>query len=102
MEDARTFYDPMMEWVYEYVKNPKNTTVNFDLEYFNTSSAKILLIFFKTLSKIQQSGYKLEVNWVYAEDDEDIRDSGHNFSIVAKVKFRFIEKKQTLESEAKL
>ena len=99
MEDTRTFYDPMMEWVYEYVKHPKDTTVNIDLEYFNTSSAKILLIFIKSLSRIQQSGHKLKVNWFYAEDDEDIRDSGHNFSIISKVKFHFIKKDPELASK---
>jgi hypothetical protein len=92
MEDTAVFYNPVMEWVYAYIRNPKDTTVNIDLEYFNTSSAKILVILFKTLSKIEKFGHKLTVNWYYAEDDEDIKDSGHNFSISAKVKFFFIEK----------
>jgi hypothetical protein len=91
MEDTITFYNPVMEWVYEYIRNPKDTTVNVHLEYFNTSSAKVLLILFKTLAKIERSGRKLEVNWYYADDDEDIMDSGHNFSMSAKLKFNFIE-----------
>lgn len=92
MENAKEFYDPMMEWAFEYVRHPKDTIVNIDLEYFNTSSAKIILIFIKTLSKIKQSGYDLKVNWYYEEDDEEIIDSGHNFALSSKVKFQFIKK----------
>ena len=92
MENAKEFYEPMMEWAFAYVSHPKDTTVNIDLEYFNTSSAKILLIFIKTLSKIQQAGYDLKVNWYYEEDDEDIIESGHNFALSSKVKFHFIKK----------
>ena len=92
MENAKEFYDPMMEWAFEYVRHPKDTIVNIDLEYFNTSSAKIILIFIKTLSKIKQSGYDLKVNWYYEEDDEEIIDSGHNFALSSQVKFHFIKK----------
>jgi hypothetical protein len=98
MEDTTAYYEPLMEWAYNYVKNPRDTTVIIDLDYFNTSSAKILLVFFKTLSKIQNSGFNLTLNWYYAEDDEDIRDSGHNFSIMAKIPFVFIIKESQNES----
>jgi hypothetical protein len=98
MEDTKAFYEPLMEWVYNYLNDPKDTTVNIDLDYFNTSSAKTLLVFFKTLSKIQNSGYRLTLNWYYAEDDEDIRDSGHNFSLMAKIPFVFIIKESQKDS----
>jgi len=94
MEDPHAFYDPVMAWIYDYVKNPKDTLVNIDLEYFNTSSAKILLILFKALSKINKSGFNLEVNWHYDKDDDDIRDTGHNFAVMSNVKFNFLEKNQ--------
>ncbi len=92
MEDAKAFYDPMMKWLYEYVSKPKDTLVNVDLEYFNTSSAKVLLIIFKTLANIQNSGFKVHVNWHYEEDDEEIFESGNNFSAMSKIKFNFIKK----------
>ena len=94
MEDTIAFYDPIMDWVYEYVRHPKDTLVNIDLEFFNTSSAKILLIMIRTLSKVQKSGHKLAVNWFYEEDDEDIRESGNSFSMMSNVKFNFIRKQQ--------
>ena len=92
MEDAKAFYDPIMKWLYEYISQPKDTLVNVDLEYFNTSSAKVLLIIFKTLSTIQSSGCKIHVNWHYDEDDEEIFESGSSFSAMSKIKFNFIKK----------
>jgi hypothetical protein len=92
MEDTVAFYDPIMEWVYEYVRQPKDTSVYIDLEFFNTSSAKILLIMIKILSKVQKAGHKLTVNWFYDEDDDAIRDSGYNFSMMSNVKFNLIKK----------
>lgn len=100
MEDAKEFYDHMMTWTFDYVKNPKDTTVNIDLEYFNGASAKILLFMFKTLSKIQKEGHILTVNWHYDEDDEDILDSGTSFSTLSDVKFNLIKKKQNSLSKA--
>jgi hypothetical protein len=95
-EDTITFYDPIMEWVYKYVRHPKETTVYIDLEFFNTSSAKILLIMIKTLSKIQKAGYKLTVNWFYYEDDDAIRDSGLSFSLLSHLKFNLINKTNSI------
>jgi hypothetical protein len=92
MEDSMVFYDPIMEWIYEYVRHPKDTSVNIDLEFFNTSSAKILLIIIKTLSKVQNSGYKCTVNWFYDDDDDEIRDSGLSFSIMSHAKFNMFQK----------
>jgi hypothetical protein len=102
MEDATAFYDPLMRWLYEYVSNAKDTVVNIDLEYFNTSSAKILLIFFRTLSTIQKSGCNLEVNWYFDEDDDEIIESGTNFAIMSKIKFNFINKAHHNTNKGKL
>jgi hypothetical protein len=92
MEDTIKFYQPMMEWVNNYVNNPKDTVVNVDLEYFNTSSSKILLQFFKNLAKIKEYGCRLDINWCFEADDLDAIDSGQNFSRFSQVEFNFVEK----------
>jgi hypothetical protein len=90
MEDCYSFYGPLIDWIQQYVTEPADTTVNIELDYFNSASAKILLLIFKTLAKIQQAGCSLKVNWAFQEDDDDIRDSGYDFSKLAKVDFNFI------------
>jgi hypothetical protein len=92
MEDSIKFYEPILAWVAEYIQNPKNTTVNFDLEYFNTSSSKILLMIFKRLTDIKNAGFNLTVNWIYDEDDEDVKDTGQHFSKLTTIPFTFIPK----------
>lgn len=92
MEDSMAFYDPIMEWIYEYVRQPKDTSINIDLEFFNTSTAKILLIMIKTLSRVQNAGCKCTVNWFYDDDDDEIRDSGMNFALISNAKFNLIKK----------
>ncbi len=43
-EDASKFYDDLFEWVYQYCLTPaESTTVDIELEYFNSGSSKALL-----------------------------------------------------------
>ena len=40
-EDSAEFYQPVLEWLAEYAKDPlPETTFDFKLEYFNTASSK--------------------------------------------------------------
>lgn len=89
-ENPLGFYNPVLTWVEKYAENPKPTVLNVDMEYFNTSSSKLLLTVFKALSKVQVAGSSLIVNWYYEEDDEEALESGHDFSMFAKVEFNFI------------
>jgi hypothetical protein len=97
LENSMDFYEPVIGWIEEYSISPKDTTVNVELKYFNSSSAKILLSLFKSLAVIKQSNFQLIVNWTYKEDDEDIMDSGLDFAKLSGLEFNLIEK----ESSAK-
>jgi len=91
LEDSSAFYSPILDWVAEYVKSPVATTVHVELTYFNSSAAKLLLTIFKILGAIEKKNISLTLNWSYSEDDEDIRDSGHDFSKLSGIKFNMIE-----------
>jgi len=92
LEDSVSFYTPVMNWIGEFCQDPKDLTVNVELTYFNSSAAKIILTAIKELKSIQKKGFKLTINWVYTDDDEDIRDSGHDFAKLAGLEFNMIEK----------
>jgi hypothetical protein len=78
-EDSLGFYNPVMDWLEEYAKSPSGRTVfSFKLEYFNTSSSKVILDILYILEKI--SG--LVVNWYYDEDDEDMEETASEFNEV--------------------
>lgn len=71
-EQAYGLYKPIIEWMDEYAEEPKSKTVfNINLEYFNSSSNKYILLMLKKLDNLFISGNQVEVNWYYDEDDED-------------------------------
>ena len=77
-ENAAKVYEPIMNWVSQYVQNPRPTT-NFrlNLEYFNTSSSIWLVKILKTLIKIKDPDYVLILHlYVPMEDYEDMEISG--------------------------
>ncbi len=56
-EDASKFYDDLFEWVYYYCQNPpESTTVDIELEYFNSGSSKALLHILRALAEIVKKG----------------------------------------------
>lgn len=88
-ENSIEFYKPLMDWIESYAKNAKtNTTVNVQLEYFNTSSSKCILDLFKKLEAINN---EIVVNWYYEEDDEDMLEAGEDYDAIINIPFRMIE-----------
>jgi hypothetical protein len=90
-ENAIAFYEPILNWLNEYKKNPLPKTIfNFKLEYFNTASAKQLAKILLILQEIAQNNEVL-IRWHYLKDDTDMYASGVRFSKLLKVPFEFIE-----------
>ncbi len=53
-ENSIEFYKPLVDWLEGYSSGPAgSTTVNVQLEYFNTSSSKCILDVFKKLEAIE-------------------------------------------------
>ncbi len=91
-ENSIEFYKPMVDWLDEYAKASKSeTTVNVQLEYFNTSSSKCILDVFKKLESINKGDNKVMINWYYEEDDEDMLEAGEDYESIIRVPFKMIE-----------
>ncbi len=91
-ENSIEFYKPLIDWLEEYGELAQNeTAVNVQLEYFNTSSSKCILDIFKKLEIIFKKGRKVEVNWYYEEDDEDMFEAGEDYQSIINVPFKMIE-----------
>jgi hypothetical protein len=91
-ENSIEFYRPIVEWLEEYAKTPqKKTTVNIQLEYFNTSSSKCILDIFKKLESIKKARNEVVINWYYEEDDEDMLEAGEDYESIIRVPFKMIE-----------
>jgi len=91
-ENSIEFYRPLVEWLEEYSGNPqKLTTVNIQLEYFNTSSSKCILDVFKKLEAIKKARNEVIINWYYEEDDEDMLEAGEDYESIIRIPFKMIE-----------
>ncbi len=91
-ENSIEFYKPLVDWIDEYGKNPKEKTeVNIKLEYFNTSSSKCILDVFKKLETIFKDEHEVVINWYYEEDDENILEAGEDYQSILKIPFKMIE-----------
>ena len=80
-ENVNMFYEPILNWLDEYIKNPKRKTVfNFEMKMISSSSSKL---FFDILSKIDQlyekENFVVKVNWYYSIYDDEIREIGLDF-----------------------
>ncbi len=83
-EKVETLYEPVLDWVAEYIKNPRPTTnLRLNLEYFNTASAIWLSKIVQTLSTIKDSEYTLMIHLYFNIDDynnmktDDLKDELH-------------------------
>lgn len=91
-ENSIEFYKPLIDWIDDYGKAPKeSTTVNIQLEYFNTSSSKCILDVFKKLESIHGDGNKITIKWHYEEDDEDMLEAGEDYQAIINIPFEMIE-----------
>jgi hypothetical protein len=91
-ENHNAFFEPVIQWLQEFKATPpEETIIDVQLEYFNTSSSKVLLKLFKTLEKIRSRNKNIEVNWYYEEDDLDMKECGLDFSAMVNLPFKFIE-----------
>ena len=85
-ENSTDFYKPLLNWLDKYIETPKdNITVTINLEYFNTSSSKCLIEIFRRFEKLKMGGNTINVKWFYEEEDEDMFESGQDFSEIIKV-----------------
>ena len=91
-EDSMQFYQPILDWLKAYVQAPaEHTTFSFKLEYFNTSSSKILLDMFYILEDISN---KMQLDWYCDETDEDLEESATDFDEVLEIDINVIKFKR--------
>lgn len=90
-ENANGFYEPVFNWFDQYMDSPGEAMdFNFNLEYFNTASAKQIAKILLMLEKLSQK-IKVKIIWHYKKDDTDMFSSGKRYSKLLKVEFELKE-----------
>ena len=72
-ENAVEFFQPIFEWLENYVSKVKNSillSLNFD--YLNSISTRCIINILEILEMYYNGGGKVEVNWYCAKDNEDM------------------------------
>ena len=86
LEDAKSFYNPVVEWLKDYAKQPNPSTVfTFKLHYFNSSTSKVIYDMLDVLKDIEGT----QVVWCYGEGDDDILEAGKEFEEELEMTFSF-------------
>lgn len=90
-ENVREFYKPVLNYLDEYIKEPNpETTVIFEMDYFNSATSKLFLDILYRFQHLHRNGNKINVEWHYFIDDEDMEDAGFAFSGILQIPFRMI------------
>lgn len=91
-ENPSSFYEQIVSWIIEFFNNPpKKTKIEIKLDYINSGSSKSILTLLKLIKKYSDSGFEIEINWYYEEDDESIRDLGKHYKSILKLPLNLIE-----------
>ena len=98
-EDSLPFYQEIQDELAAHLeKNSQPLTLDFKLNYFNTSSSKCLLTLLESVERFQAQRENIKVRWFYEEEDEDMHSSGIDFSLDILLPFEFIPVKQLVTS----
>lgn len=78
--NSQEFYQPLFELVHEYVSNPQPITeLVFHIEYFNTSSSKLILHLLTEFDILVSMGKELSITWYVDEEDSDMFEAGEAY-----------------------
>jgi hypothetical protein len=96
--DVREFYDQIISWLDEfslYLINSDSQrapiTFNFNFEYFNSSSGKLILDICKILAGLRTKGINIIVKWHFEKEDTEMLEVGKEMSRIVMFPFEFIE-----------
>lgn len=95
MEDAKIFYKEIIDGLVEYGEDPQRTLdVTLDYEFFNTASARQIMMILKELDN---QTFNYSVVWVYEEGDEDMLEAGQDFDFFLTTNaIQFLEKPEEI------
>jgi hypothetical protein len=75
-EDTAKFYLPLLEWLTEYGRAPKEVShFIFHFEFMSTSTTKQMMKLFFAIEQISKA-QKVDVLWLYDKGDINMRRSG--------------------------
>jgi len=79
-ENVAKFYAPVLDWLRSYLEQVTGeTTMEFRVTYFNSSSSKLFMTIFDLLEQAVVKGKAISVRWVCDEDNDIAIECGEEF-----------------------
>ncbi len=79
-ENVIEFYQEVSQWLEQFLKTDfQNLTFDCELQYFNSSSAKLLFNMLLAMDNRAAQGKKITVNWRTTPDNDIILECGEDF-----------------------
>ncbi|MGL1861745.1 MAG: DUF1987 domain-containing protein [Pseudodesulfovibrio sp.] len=80
-EDVTDFFGKALKTLEAHLEELDGATVNFSFEliYFNSSSAKVLMSLFDMLEEAAEEGNTVNIEWIYEADDDNMEELGEEF-----------------------
>ena len=95
-ENVTEFYGPVLSAMENHLNSKKNIKFlcAFELLYFNSSSAKVLMRIFDMFEESAKSnGHSISVIWRVDEEDDNMRELGEEFAEdIENIKFEIVNK----------
>lgn len=90
-EDVIEFYRPVFAWLERYVANPNDETLlKVKIFYFNSASQRAINEVFSILSRLTIKEKKVDIEWHYHEEDEEMLEAGVEYAELSNLPFRYI------------
>lgn len=102
-EDVFSFWQPLIEWLEQYIKAPaEHTKAIIYLDYTNSSTNKYLNEFMRLLDLCAANGNNVEILWRHEEDDESILMLGEDLDSLTSIPFKFEKVEQEKQKTQKI
>ena len=89
-EDVIEFYTPVYSWLEQYVSDPNEETIlKVNIDYFNSASQRAINEIFNILARINLKGKKVEIEWFYFQDDDEMREAGKEYAEITNLNFNY-------------
>lgn len=91
LTDPKIFFDPILNWVNKYIKQPaEETVVNVKLEYIDTASTQSLYQILRQLNNVRSKELVLMVNWYIEDADPEMKELGEMIEQRLGIEFQYI------------
>ena len=78
-DDAFEFYKDLFVWLDDYLRVPLSSTqIEFNCDYFNTSSYKCFVELIRKLERIEDGNHKVSIVWLYEKGDDEAMEAGED------------------------